>query len=157
MYVDHYAHIVERTAVLRRLISAAGKIAELAYDEEQEVDEVINQAQKLVYGVSESRMHRDLVPIASVMSDVIDHIGALSRQQGDIMGVPTGFTMLDRLLGGLQNSDLIILAARPAMGKTSLALNIAQNAAMHHKQRVAIFSLEMSTDQLVQRFLSMQT
>ena len=157
MYVDFYARIVERTAVLRRLISAAGQIAELAYDESQNVEEVVDRAEQIIFNVSESRIHRDLTPIRAIMSDVIENIDFLSRNQDQLMGVPTGFTNLDRLLGGLQKSDLIILAARPSMGKTSLALNIAENAATHHKSRVAVFSLEMSNDQLVQRLLSMAT
>lgn len=157
MYVDYYARIVERTAVLRRLISAAGKIAELAYDESQDVDEVVDRAEQIIFNVSESRIHRDLTPIRDIMGPVIENIGFLSRNQDTLMGVPTGFTMLDRMLGGLQKSDLIILAARPSMGKTSLALNIALNAALAHHQRVAIFSLEMSSEQLLQRFLSMET
>ncbi len=157
LYVDHYARIVERTAVLRRLIAAAGKIAELAYDESQEVDEVVDRAEQIIFGISESRIHRDLTPIRAIMSQVVDHIDFLSRNQDTLMGVPTGFTMLDRLLGGLQKSDLIILAARPAMGKTSFCLSIAQNAAKRHATRVAFFSLEMSNDQLVQRLLAMET
>ncbi len=157
MYVDFYARIVERTAILRRLISAAGQIAELAYDESQDVDEVVDRAEQIIFNVSESRIHRDLMPIRAIMTQVIDNIDFLSRNQDQLMGVPTGFAMLDRLLGGLQKSDLVILAARPSMGKTSLALNIAQNAALRHNQRVAIFSLEMSNEQLVQRLLSMQT
>ena len=157
MYVDHYARIVERTAVLRRLISAATQIAELAYDESQEVDEVVDRAEQIIYGVSESRIHRDLVPIRAIMNDVVEGIDYLARNQNTLMGVPTGFAMLDRLLGGLQKSDLVILAARPSMGKTSLALNIAQNAAERYQARVAVFSLEMSSEQLVQRLLSMKT
>lgn len=157
LYVDHYARIVERTAVLRRLIAAAGKIAELAYDESQEVDEVVDRAEQIIFGISESRIHRDLTPIRSIMTRVVDRIDFLSRNQDTLMGVPTGFTMLDRLLGGLQKSDLIILAARPGMGKTSLCLSIAQNAAKRHATRVAFFSLEMSNDQLVQRLLAMET
>ena len=157
MYVDHYARIVERTAVLRRLISAATQIAELAYDESQEVDEVVDRAEQIIYGVSESRIHRDLVPIRAIMNDVVEGIDFLARNQNTLMGVPTGFTMLDRLLGGLQKSDLVILAARPSMGKTSLALNIAQNAAERYQARVAVFSLEMSSEQLVQRLLSQKT
>jgi len=157
LYIDHYARIVERTAVLRRLIAAAGKIAELAYDESQEVDEVVDRAEQIIFGISESRIHRDLTPIRAIMSRVVDRIDFLSRNQDTLMGVPTGFTMLDRLLGGMQKSDLIILAARPAMGKTSLCLSIAQNAAKRHGTRVAFFSLEMSNDQLVQRLLAMET
>jgi replicative DNA helicase len=157
LYVDTYARIVERTALLRRLIGAAGQIAELAYDESRDVDDVIDKAESIIFGVSEARIHRDLMPIRAVMRNVVDRIDFLSRNQDTLMGVPTGFTMMDRLLGGLQKSDLIILAARPAMGKTSLALNIAQNAAKRYDARVAVFSLEMSNDQLVQRLLSMET
>ncbi|MBK8046990.1 MAG: replicative DNA helicase [Anaerolineales bacterium] len=155
--VDHYARIVERTALLRRLISAAGQIAELAYDEGQEVDAVIDRAETLIFGVSEARIHRDLMPLRAIMGNVVDRIDFLTRNRDTLMGVPTGFTMLDRLLGGLQKSDLVILAARPAMGKTSLALNVALNAARRYSARVAIFSLEMSSDQLAQRLLSMET
>jgi len=157
LYVDHYARIVERTAVLRRLIASAGKIAELAYDESLEVDDVVDRAEQIIFGVSESRIHRDLTPIRAIMTRVVDHIDFLSRNQDRLMGVPTGFTMLDRLLGGLQKSDLVILAARPAMGKTSFCLSIAQNAAKRHGTRVAFFSLEMSNEQLVQRLLAMET
>lgn len=117
LYIDHYARIVERTALLRRLIAAAGKIAEIAYDESQDVDEVVDHAEQLIFGVSESRIHRDLTPIRAIMSNVVDRIDFLARNQDTLMGVPTGFTMLDRLLGGLQKSDLLILAGRPGMGK----------------------------------------
>jgi replicative DNA helicase len=157
MYVDHYARIVERTAVLRRLISAAGRIAELAYDEGQDVEMVMDRAEQIIFGVSESRIHRDLTPIRNIMSSVIERIDDLARNPDRLMGVPTGFTDLDRLLGGLQKSDLIILAGRPGMGKTAFCLSIAQNAATRYDARVAVFSLEMSNDQLVQRLLSMET
>ncbi|MCC6453460.1 MAG: replicative DNA helicase [Caldilineaceae bacterium] len=157
IYVDHYARIVERTAILRRLISAAGKIAELAYDESQNVDEVVDRAEQIIFGISESRIHRDLTPIRAIISDVVERIDFLTRNKDTLMGVPTGFTMLDRLLGGLQKSDLLILAARPGMGKSSLALSMALNASRHNNARVAIFSLEMSNEQLVERLLSMET
>jgi replicative DNA helicase len=157
IYVDHYARIVERTAVLRRLISAAGKIAELAYDESQEMDEVVDRAEQIIFGISESRIHRDLTPIRAIISDVVERIDFLTRNRDTLMGVPTGFTLLDRILGGLQKSDLLILAARPGMGKSSFALSVALNAARRNNARVAIFSLEMSNEQLVQRLLSMET
>lgn len=157
VYVEHYARIVERTAVLRRLISAAGRIAELAYDESQEVDDVVDRAEQIIFGVSESRTHRDLTPVREIMSTVVDRIDFLTRNRDTLMGVPTGFTMLDRLLGGMQKSDLIILAGRPGMGKSSLALSMAQNAARRYRANVAVFSLEMSNEQLVQRLLSMET
>ncbi len=157
LYVDHYARIVERTAILRRLIHAAGQIAELAYQEANDVDEVVDRAEQIIFQISEHRSQRDLRPIGTVMRDVVDRIDFLATHQGTIMGVPTGFTLLDRMLGGLQKSDLIILAGRPGMGKTSLALSIAQNAAKRHDARVAIFSLEMSAEQLVQRLLSVES
>jgi replicative DNA helicase len=157
IYVDHYAHIVERTAVLRRLIAAAGKIAELAYDESQEADEVVDRAEQIIFGVSESRIHRDLVPLRAIMTHVVDRIDFLTRNRDTLMGVPTGFALLDRLLGGFQKSDLIILAGRPGMGKSSFALSIAQNAAKRYQARVAVFSLEMSNEQMAQRLLAMET
>ena len=155
--IDHYARIVERTALLRRLISAAGQIAEMAYDESQDVDDVVDKAETIIFGVSEARIHRDLTPIRAIMGNVVDRIDFLARNQDTLMGVPTGFTMLDRLLGGLQKSDLIILAGRPGMGKSGFSLSVAQNAAKRYHARVAIFSLEMSNEQMAQRLLSMET
>ncbi|MCB0044087.1 MAG: replicative DNA helicase [Caldilineaceae bacterium] len=157
MHVDHYAGIVEKTAVLRRLINAAGTIAELAYDEKNEVSEVVDRAEQIIFGVTESRIHRDLTPIRAIMTNVVDRIDFLARNQDTLMGVPTGFTLIDRMLGGFQKSDLIILAGRPGMGKTSFAISVAQNAATRFNARVAVFSLEMSNEQLVQRLLAMET
>ncbi len=157
IYVDHYARIVERTATLRRLIGAANQIAELAYDESHEVDEVVDRAESIIFGVSESRIHRDLTPVARVLDEVVDQIDFLARNQNRLMGVPTGFVLLDKMLGGFQKSDLIIVAGRPGMGKSSLGLSIAQNAARRYDARVAVFSLEMSSEQVVQRLLSIET
>jgi replicative DNA helicase len=157
IYVDFYARIVERTAILRRLIGAAGKIAELAYEESQDVDEVVDRAEQIIFGISESRIHRDLTPVRAIIPNVVDRIDFLARNRDTLMGVPTGFTMMDKLLGGFQKSDLIIVAGRPGMGKTSLGISIAQNAAKRYGARVAIFSLEMSNEQMVQRLLSMET
>jgi replicative DNA helicase len=157
VHVEHYAHIVERTATLRRLIGAAGQIAALAYEEADDLDEVVDRAEQLIFGVSERRVRRDLTPIRQIMHGVVDRIDFLHRHQGGILGVPSGFVKLDKLLGGFQKSDLIVLAARPAVGKTSLALNIAVNAAKRYGQRVAFFSLEMSNEQLVQRLLAAET
>ncbi len=156
-YVEHYGHIVERTATLRRLIDAAGQIATLAYEESEEVDEIVDRAEQIVFNVAERRVRRDLSPVRAVMHEVVDRIDYLHRHQGQILGVPSGFTQLDRLLGGFQKSDLIILAARPAVGKTSLSLNFALNAARKFRKVVAYFSLEMSAEQLVQRLLSTET
>ncbi len=157
VYIEHYAHIVERTATLRRLIGAAGQIATLAYEEADDVGEVVDRAEQIIFSISERRVRRDLVPVRLVMHDVVDRIDFLHRHRGDVLGVPTGFTKLDKLLGGFQKSDLIILAARPSVGKTSLALNFALNAARRHKKVVGFFSLEMSAEQLVQRLLSVET
>ncbi len=157
IFVDHYARIVERTATLRRLIGAVHQIAELAYDESHEVDEVVDRAESIIFAVSESRIHRDLTPIARVLDEVVDQIDFLARNQNRLMGVPTGFVLLDKMLGGFQKSDLIIVAGRPGMGKSSLGLSIAQNAARRYDARVAVFSLEMSSEQVVQRLLSIET
>ncbi|HMN30233.1 MAG TPA: replicative DNA helicase, partial [Caldilineaceae bacterium] len=123
----------------------------------EDVDEVVDRAEQIILGVSESRIHRALQPIRAIMNNVVDRIDFLARNQGTLMGVPTGFTLLDRLLGGLQKSDLIILAGRPGMGKSSFGLSMAQNAAKRFDARGAVFSLEMSNEQMVQRLLSMET
>ena len=157
VYVEHYGHIVERTAVLRRLIGAAGQIAALAYEDSDDVDETVDRAEQLIFGVSERRVRRDLTPVSKIMHNVVDRIDFLHRHQGDVLGVPTGFTKLDKLLGGFQRSDLVILAARPSVGKTSLALNFALNAARRFRKVIGFFSLEMSAEQIVQRLLSMET
>jgi len=154
---EHYAHIVERTGTLRRLIDAAGHIAALAYQEAEDVDEVVDHAEQILFGVSQRRISRDLVPIKQVLSEYYDRIEYLTRHRGELIGIPTGFTDLDKLLGGMQRSDLLILAARPSVGKTSLALSMAHNAAKKFKQRIALFSLEMSSEQVVQRLISSET
>jgi replicative DNA helicase len=157
IHIEHYAHIVERAATLRRLIDAAGQIAALAYQETDDVDEVVDHAEQIMFGVSERRISRDLVPIRQVLSAYYDRVEYLTLHRGELIGIPTGFVDMDKLLGGLQRSDMIILAARPSVGKTSLALSIAHNAAKKFKQRVAVFSLEMSAEQVVQRLISSET
>jgi replicative DNA helicase len=157
IHAEHYARIVERSATRRRLLEAAGQIAVLAYQEADDVEEVVDHAEQILFGVSERRISRELVPIKQVLSDYYDRIEYLTRHRGEIIGIPTGFTDMDKLLGGLQRSDMIILAARPSVGKTSLALSIAHNAAKKFGQRVAFFSLEMSDEQVVQRLISAET
>jgi replicative DNA helicase len=157
IHAEYYARIVERTAILRRLISAAGQIAAIAYEEAEDVDEVIDRAEQILFGVSQRRITRDLVPIKQIIGDYYDRIDYLYQHRGQLIGIPTGFPLLDRLLGGLQPSDLIIVAGRPSMGKTSFVLSIAQNAARKYNQRVAFFSLEMSSEQVVQRLISAET
>jgi replicative DNA helicase len=157
IHADYYARIVERTATRRRLIDAAGQIAGLAYQEADDVEEVVDRAEQILFGVSERRISRELVPIKQILSEYYDRIEYLTLHRGEMIGIPTGFTDIDKLLGGLQRSDLVILAARPSVGKTSLALSIAHNAAKKYRQRVAVFSLEMASEQVVQRLISAET
>ena len=157
IHVEYYAHIVERTAILRRLITAAGQIASIAYEEAEDVDEVVDRAEQILFGVSERRISRDLVPIKQILGEYYDRIEYLHQHRDEPLGIPTGFNKVDKLLGGLQRSDMIIIAGRPSMGKTSLALSIAHNAAKKFNQQVAIFSLEMSGEQVVQRLISAET
>ncbi len=152
--IESYAHIVERTAILRRLIHAAGQIAGVAYNE-PDANVALDQAEKLIFNVSQRISHAEFEHIRDTLDAYLDKLGQLHSRRGDIVGVATGFSDLDKVTGGLQRSDLIILAARPAVGKTSLALSIAHNAALRYKHGIAIFSLEMSAEQLIARFLSM--
>ncbi len=157
IHVEHYGRIVERCAILRRLINAAGQIASIAYEGAEDVDEVVDRAEQILFGVSERRFGRELVPIKQVIKEYYDRIDYLYRHRDQPIGVPTGFRLLDKLLGGLQPSDMIIVAGRPGAGKTSLVLSIAHNAAKKFNQRVALFSLEMSAEQVVQRLISAET
>jgi len=155
-HAEFYAQIVQRTAILRRLIEAATQITGLAYEPADDADEVIDQAEQILFAVAERRHARDLAPISQVIARYYERIQMLAERKGPL-GVPTGFELLDKLLGGLQPSDLIIVAARPSMGKTALALTMATSAAKRFGTRVALFSLEMSAEQLVQRLLSAET
>lgn len=153
LHAEVYAHIVERTAVRRRMLQAASEIAQLANAQELDVNEVIEQAEAALFEVSERRTKKDVSDLKTTLKDYFLHIENLIENQEEYMGVPSGFNDLDKVLGGFQKSDLLVLAARPGMGKTSFALNIARNAA-RAGAKVAIFSLEMSKEQLVQRLIS---
>jgi len=157
IHVEFYARIVERTAVLRRLIAAAGDIARLAYQDTDNVREVVDRAEEIIFGVASRHIDRDLRPIHQVLEKFHERIEYLQQHQGELVGVPTGLVDLDKVLGGLQRSDMIVMAGRPGMGKTSLALSVALQAARLHQKRVAIFSLEMSDEQVVQRLVSAET
>ncbi|NLS78227.1 MAG: replicative DNA helicase [Chloroflexi bacterium] len=157
IHVEHYAHIVERTSILRHLIDAAGEIAGLAYQEMGEVEEIIDKAESTLFKVSQQRISQSLVPIRQVVVDYYDHIEYLHEHPGETTGLPTGFVDLDKLLNGMQPSDLIIVAGRPGTGKSSLALALARHAALKQSGVVAIFTLEMSSAQLVQRLISSET
>jgi len=157
VHVEHYGRIIERTSLMRRLIDAAGQIAALAYEGREQVDEVIDKAEQILFEVSQRRISKSLVPIRDIIKSYYDRVEFLVEHPDETLGVPTGFTDLDRLLGGLQPSDLIIIAARPGVGKTSLAISLAMNAALKSNAVVAMFTLEMAGEQLVQRMLSSQT
>jgi replicative DNA helicase len=152
--VEYYGHIVERTSTLRRLIHAAGQIAAVAYDE-GDADVALDKAERLIYDISQRHTRSDFSSMEEILADYMTKLEQLNSRRGTIVGVPTGFTDLDRMTGGLQRSDLIVLAARPGVGKTSLALSLAHNASVKYKNSVAVFSLEMSKEQLAQRLLSM--
>lgn len=152
--VEKYANIVTEKGLLRRLIDTGSHIIKESFDASGEVDEVIELAQKNILDISQERVRYDFVKLEDVLKTVFDDIQSVFGTEDKIMGVPTGFPDLDKLTSGFQKSDLIILAARPAMGKTTLALNFAVNAAVTHKIPVAIFSLEMPKEQLAMRLLS---
>ncbi len=157
MHATAYGHRVEETALRRRMIAAANKIAKVAYQEDITVETALDSAEKAVFSVSERRLTSDLQPIQKVLSDYYDRVGDLASRDDEMYGVPTNFRDLDELLGGLQPSDLLIIAGRPGQGKTSFMLSVAKNAARIHKRHIAIFSMEMSNEQLVQRLISQET
>ena len=154
---ESYAQIVEETSVRRRMLAAANEMAKLAYQEDKDINNIISSAEKSVFNLSERRTRRDLQPISQVVSEYYERVSQVSQRSEEIFGVPTGLVDLDRLLGGLQKSDLLIIAGRPSSGKTGFLLTVAKNAAIKHKKHVAIFSLEMSNEQLVQRMIAQET
>jgi replicative DNA helicase len=154
---ESYGKIVEEHSVRRKMINAANKIASIAYNTEVNVNEVMGESEKAVFNVSERRLKHDLQPIKQVLSDYYDRIDELSKRPDEIHGVPTGFIDLDKMLTGLQPSDLLIIAGRPGQGKSGFLLSVAKNAALTHKKHVAIFSLEMSNEQVVQRLIAQET
>lgn len=153
----HYAELVSRKHLMRSLIDASHQITELAYEEGHDTAEVLDQAEKAIYAIGNASAAHKFIAIADKMDDAWDRIESRSKNDGAVTGVPTGFPDLDNLLSGLHKSDLIILAARPSVGKTSLAMDIARNAAVRHNIPVGIFSLEMSSEQLVDRMLSAES
>lgn len=156
--VEYYGRIVERTGVLRRLIHASGQIAATAYQaEESTADTTLEQAEELLFSVRQSHLLGQTKSplVRDGLTAFMERLDQLSQRRGTLTGVPTGFTDLDRLLGGLQSSDLVVLAARPSVGKSACALSIAHNAAVRHQRRIGIFSLEMSQEQMITRLVSM--
>lgn len=153
-HAEAYAELVSQKAVRRRLIKASGEISELGYDEETTTQELLEKAEAELFSVSDQSLKQDLVSIESILTESFDRMEELHRNKGVLRGVRTGYRDLDNMTAGLQRSDLIILAARPAMGKTTLVTNLAYNIATIAKQPVLFFSLEMSKEQLVDRMLA---
>lgn len=154
--VEHYANIIQRKATLRRLIKASSAIAEMGYKEDEDIDKILDEAEQSIFHVSHNYLKNAFLPIDSLLAAAFDRIDELHKQSGKLRGLSTGFADLDNLLAGLQKSDLIILAARPSVGKTSFALDIARQVAIKNKASVGVFSLEMSKEQLVDRMLCAQ-
>jgi replicative DNA helicase len=152
--VAHYAGVVQKKAILRRLISAANTIADLGFDESEDVQMTLDKAEQELFSISQKHTKKDFVPIKSILEEAFNRIDELHNSGDDMRGVPSGFIDLDNILAGFQKSDLVILAARPSIGKTTFALDIARNIGTKFKVPVGIFSLEMSSDQLVDRMIA---
>lgn len=153
-HAEAYAELVQQKAIRRRLIKASAEISELGFNEETSTEELLEQAEAQLFAVSDQSLKQDLVSIETILTDSFDRMEELHRNKGALRGVRTGYRDLDNMTAGLQRSDLIILAARPAMGKTTLVTNLAYNVATIAKQPVLFFSLEMSKEQLVDRMLA---
>lgn len=154
--LQSYTEIVVKKATLRRLISASREISELAFNETDDITTIVDSAEKRLFQVAEQYNSESFSQLRDVLSTTFERIDEMHKNKGKLRGVPTGFSSLDDKLSGLQKSDLVVLAARPSMGKTTLAMNIARNAAVKSRASVGIFSLEMSKEQLVDRLLSLE-
>ncbi len=154
--VVHYAKVVQKKTLLRRLITAASDIVELGYDESEDVQKLLDEAEQKIFSVSQKYIKQDFIPIKSILEVAFNRIDELHKSDHAFRGVQTFYPDLDNLLAGLQNSDLLILAARPSVGKTTFALDIARQVGVHGKVPVGIFSLEMGADQLVDRMIAAQ-
>ena len=153
-HAEDYAEIITQKAMRRRLIKVAGEIAEMGYIEEEQVGELLEKAEAEIFSVSDKSLRNDLVSLEQILGESFDRLDELHKNKGQIRGIPTGWRDLDNMTAGLQRSDLVVLAARPAMGKTTLVTNLAYNVASKAKQAVLFFSLEMSKEQLVDRMLA---
>lgn len=156
-HVEQYAEIVAQKSLRRRLISTSQDMADLGLDESKDLKELIEEAETRLFAVSQQHVKQTVVSIEEILSESFERLDDLHKDKGKLRGIPTGYKDIDDTLAGLQRSDLFILAARPSMGKTALALNLAHNVAVSAKEPVLIFSLEMSKEQLVDRMLAMQS
>ena len=150
----NYARIVQRKRILRDLIEASQEIEAMGYNESEDVDILLDQAEKRIFSIAQKSLTQNFVPVKSTLEEAWERIDKLSQHKGGLRGLPTGFADLDNILAGLQKSDLIVLASRPSMGKSALAVNFAVNIAVSQKLPVGIFSLEMSKDQVIDRLIS---
>jgi len=153
-HVLNYAKIVQRKRALRDLINASHEIGVLGYNETEDTDLLLDQAEKRIFSIAQKSLSQKFIPVKDALEDAFERIDKLSKREAGLRGLPTSFNALDNILAGLQKSDLIILASRPAMGKSALALNIAANIAINQKVPVGLFSLEMSNDQVVDRLIA---
>jgi len=151
--IAHYANIIQKKATLRRLGQAAFEIAQLSHTQEDDIKTTLDLAEQKIFGISQRLLRRLFTPLKEILAEAFERIEEIHRDRGKLRGTPTGFTALDNMLAGLQKSDLIIIAARPSVGKTSLALDIARHIAVQNNSAVGIFSLEMAKEQLVDRLI----
>jgi replicative DNA helicase len=152
--IEHYAQIVKEKATLRRLITEASKIASDAYDADRDASEILDEAERSIFSIADARIGEGFTPLSELVDSALDTVEKLQQFKSLVTGVPTGFYDLDHKTSGMQPSDLVIIAARPSMGKTSFVINMAQSAALEHGKTVGIFSLEMSKEQLFMRMLT---
>jgi replicative DNA helicase len=157
LHAESYGHIIQENAIRRRMLAAANDIAKLAYRQDQSIATVIDEAEKAIFSVSEKRIRHDLVPIKDVLGKYLERVETMAQRSDEVYGLLTGLDDLDAVLGGLQNSDFLIVAGRPGMGKTGFLIGVMKHVAMNLKKNVAMFSLEMSNEQLVQRLLAQET
>jgi len=155
--ITYYAKVVQKKSTLRKLIEAASEIIELGYKEAEDVEKILDTAEQKLFNVSQKYIKQDFVPIKSILEAAFNRIDELHKGDHKLRGIPSGFSDMDNILAGFQKSDLVILAARPSIGKTTLALDLARSIASKEKIPVGIFSLEMSSDQLIDRMLAAQS
>lgn len=153
-HVPNYAKIIQRKRVLRDLIGASQEIADLGYNESEDINVLLDKAEEKIFSIAQKGLTQDFVPVKSTLEEAFERIDRLSKHKAGLRGLPSGFSDLDNILAGFQKSDLIILASRPTLGKSALALNFASSIAINEKVPVGIFSLEMSRDQVVDRLIS---
>lgn len=153
-HILNYAKIVQRKRILRDLIKASQEINSMGYDEKEDIDVLLDRAEQRVFSIAQRSLTQTFLPVKTALEDAFDRIDKLSKHKGSLRGLATGFKDLDNILAGLQQSDLVILASRPSMGKSALAVNFAVNIAINQKVPVGIFSLEMSKDQLIDRLIA---